>query len=134
MMRKAKWSALTMIELLVVLAIVGIIVMTALPNFMGAVEDAEDIEAQQQLRYLHMLQSTYYIKNRSYAETLEDLGFVQEKLTTDGGQARFQIEITAAGKREFVAVATNVEDNDGDGSVSTWTIDQEKNLTKVSSD
>ena len=125
---------MTLMELLVVLAIIGIIMMMAVPRFMNVVGDARSLEAQQQLKYLYTLQKTYFFRNAKYAMSAEDISYEQPKLTTDGGNAYYKVEIVDASVNAFKAVAVAVVDFDGDGVLNEWSIDHEQNLKEVRKD
>ena len=109
------------------MVIIGILVLIALPNLMPLISRAKSTEAQQQLVFLHTLE-----KNNFY--TLEELGFEQQPLVTDGGHANYRIEIVEASERGFRATATAVVDFDGDGEYNVWEIDQDKNLKETVKD
>lgn len=132
--RTLRLRAFSLPELLVVLVIVGILVLIALPNLMPLIARAKATEAQQQLTYLHTLQkSSFYVYSR-YAPSLEELGFEQARLVTEGGQANYRIEIVEASEYGFRATATSVVDFDGDGVYNVWEIDQDKNLRETVKD
>jgi len=65
---------------------------------------------------------------------LEELGFEQQPLVTDGGHANYRIEIVEASEHGFKATATAVVDFDGDGEYNVWEIDQDKNLRETVKD
>ncbi|MEM9023950.1 MAG: type II secretion system protein, partial [Bacteroidota bacterium] len=88
-----KAPAYTLTELLVVLVIIGILVLLAMPNFGGVVTQAYETEAKLQLENLHGLQEAYYYQHHRYATDLAEIGFQQQKLVTDGGNARYRIEV-----------------------------------------
>ena len=115
-------------ELLVVLVIIGILVLIALPNLMPLIARAKATEAQQQLTYLHTLQQSNFYTYSRYSVSLDELGFEQEKLVTDGGRANYLIEIIEASEHGFKATATAVVDFDGDGIFNVWEIDEDKNV------
>lgn len=121
-------------ELLVVLVIIGILVLIALPNLMPLIARAKATEAQQQLTYLHTLQQSNFYTYSRYSVSLDELGFEQEKLVTDGGRANYLIEIVEASEHGFKATATAVVDFDGDGIFNVWEIDEDKNLREVVKD
>ena len=123
---RRKLRAFSLPELLVVLVIIGILVLIALPNLMPLISRAKATEAQQQLTYLHTLQKSNFYTYSCYSSSLEELGFEQSKLVTDGGQANYLIEIVEATEHGFRATATAVVDFDGDGVYNVWEINQDK--------
>lgn len=140
-MRKENFSerrlaAFTLTEVLVVLVIVGILVLLALPNLMPLITKAKSTEAKVQLEHLHTLEKTFFYEKSKYSTDLTGIGFVQEKLTTEGddGRANYKIEIVEASSNAFLAKATAVVDFDGDGTMNVWEIDQDKNLREVVAD
>jgi type IV pilus assembly protein PilE len=64
----------------------------------------------------------------------EEIGFVQEKLTTEGGQANYRIEIVEFSPNAYTARAVSVVDFDNDGTFNVWEIDQDKNLKEIVKD
>lgn len=127
-------NAFSLPELLVVLVIIGILVLIALPNLMPLISKAKSTEAQQQLTFLHSLQKNNFYTYSKYNNSLEELGFEQQKLTTEGGQANYIIEIIEASESGFKAIATSVVDFDGDGIYNTWEINQDKELKETIKD
>ena len=114
------FAAFSLPELLVVLVIIGILVLIALPNLMPLISKAKSTEAQQQLVFLHTLQKSNFYTYSRYSTSLEDLGFEQSKLSTEGGNANYKIEIIEANEKGFRASATAVVDFDGDGEYNVW--------------
>lgn len=132
--RRLKAYSLT--EILVVLVIIGVLVMLALPNLLPMITKAKNTEAKLQLQHVHMLQQNYFYERSRYSTDLDELGFIQEKLATDGndGKANYRIEVAEADHQGFLARATAVVDFDGDGTFNVWEIDQDKNLREVIAD
>lgn len=131
-----KLPAFTLTEVLIVLVIVGILVLLALPNLMPLISRAKSTEAKLQLEHLYTLEKTQFYEKSKYSTDLAGLGFVQEKLVTEGenGQANYKIEIVSASPTAFLARATAVVDFDADGTFNIWEIDHEKNLREVTPD
>ena len=127
-------DAFSLPELLVVLVIIGILVLIALPNLMPLSSRAKAAEAQQQLTFLHTLQRSNFYTYSRYSSSLEELGFEQQKLVSDGGHANYLIEIVEASEHGFRATATAVVDFDGDGIYNVWEIDQDKELKETVKD
>ena len=128
------FAAFSLPELLVVLVIIGILVLIALPNLMPLISKAKSTEAQQQLVFLHTLQKSNVYTDSRYSTSLEDLGFEQSKLSTEGGNANYKIEIIEANEKGFRARATAVVDFDGDGEYNVWEINQDKELKEITKD
>ena len=124
--------AFSLPELLVVLVIIGILVLIALPNLMPLISRAKATEAQQQLTFLHTLQKSNFYTYSRYSASLEELGFEQQELVTDGGRANYLIEIVEATEHGFRATA--VVDFDGDGTYNVWEINQDKELKETVKD
>jgi len=132
----ARLKAYTLTEILVVLVIIGILVLLALPNLMPLITRAKSTEAKMQLQHVQTLQKNYFYERSRYSTDLEEIGFVQEKLTSEGndGKANYRVEIVQADNKGFLARATAVVDFDGDGTFNVWEIDQDKNLKEVTAD
>ncbi len=111
-------------ELLIVLVIIGILVLIAMPRLMPVVTRAKTTEAKLMLKQVHMLQQTFKYEYDRFSTDLSEIGFEQSKLITDGGQARYQIEVVSADTRGFVAHAVAVSDFDDDGNFNVWEVDQ----------
>jgi type IV pilus assembly protein PilE len=129
-----KMPAFTLTELLVVLVIIGILVLLALPRLMPLISKAKATEAQLQLAHVYTLEKSYFYMYSRYSSDLGEIGFEQEKLTTENGTANYRIEIVKAAASGFLARATAVVDFDGDGNINVWEIDQDKKLVEVTKD
>ena len=128
--------AYTLTEILVVLVIIGILVLLVLPNLLPLITKAKSTEAKLQLNHLQVLEKNYFYEHSKYSRDLAELGFVQEKLSTEGkdAKANYRIEITNASNTGFTAKATAVVDFNGNGTFNFWEIDQDKNLKEVTPD
>lgn len=129
-----KVKAYTLSELLVVLVIIGILILIALPNLMPLISRAKSTEAKMQLTHLQNLEKNYFYTYSKYSTDFTEIGFEQEKLVSEGGNANYKIEILDATMTGFKARATAVADFDGDGAFNVWEIDQDKKLVEVTKD
>ena len=127
-------QAFTLTEVLVVLIIIGILILLALPNLMPLITKAKSTEAKIQLQHLYTLEKNFFYERSKYSKDLSELAFEQQKLSTDGGQANYRIEIIEATSNSFRARATAVVDFDADGTFNVWEIDQNKNLIETTGD
>jgi type IV pilus assembly protein PilE len=117
-------AGFSMTELMVVLVIIGVLVLLALPKLMPLVTKAKTTEAKLMLKQVYTLEQSYKYEHDRYSNVLTDISFEQEKLTTEGGQARYKIEVVAADEKGFSAQATSVVDFDNDGIYNVWIVDQ----------
>lgn len=131
---KRKLKAFSLTEVLVVLVIIGILVLLALPNLMPLITRAKSTEAKVQLEHVYTLEKNHFFERSKYNTDLTEIGFEQEKLTTDGGQANYRVEVVDASTTTFLARATAVVDFNGNGTFNVWEIDQDKNLKEVTKD
>lgn len=118
-------------ELLVVIVVIGVLILLALPKFSSVVTKAKETEAKIILKHLHSLEEAYFFEKDTYTNDLAALGFEQEKMVTEGGNARYKVEITKANTYEYTATATAIVDFDKDGVFNVWTINQEGNLLQT---
>ena len=118
-------------ELLIVLAIIGILVMIAVPLYQNVTTRAKTMEAKTQLSFLHTLQKTYRLEHDTYTTDFASLGFEQEQLITEGGRARYEIEITEVGPNSYKAVAISVIDFDNDGEFNQWQVTETGNIEQI---
>ena len=124
----------TLTELLVVLIIIGILVLLALPSLMPLISKTKSTEAQLQLNHAYMLQKSYFYVHSKYSNSLDEIGFEQEKLTTEGGSANYLIDIKEATVSGFIIRATAVVDFNRNGTYNVWEIDENKKLTETVKD
>lgn len=129
--KKVAVKAYSLTEILIVLCIIGILLLMVLPNQTSVISQAKAIEAQAMLNQVYGLQKSYFYRHSKYSNSLEELGFEQEKTVQEGGQAVYKVEIIEASNDSFMARATSVSDLDGDGNFNTWEIDSKKVLTEV---
>jgi type IV pilus assembly protein PilE len=114
---------MTLTELLVVLAILGILVLMAFPVVMPLFQKARSTEAKIQLKHLCTLQKTYFLENAHYGKDIKEIGFEQAEMDAAGGTAHYRIEIVEASSNTFLGRAIAETDFDGDGQMNIWEID-----------
>jgi type IV pilus assembly protein PilE len=121
---KKKLPAYNLQELLVVLVIIGILILIAIPNFMGVINKSKSIEAQQQLKAIHSFQRNHFFMYNKYSMDFETIDFIPPAPPEQGGTAHYTYEIIDASRDTFKARAIALFDSDGDGVKSTWEIDE----------
>lgn len=117
----------TLTEMLVVLIIIGILVMLAVPKFSSVINRTKMTEAKLMLKEVYTLEQAFYDEFDRYSNSLDEVGFKQDPLTTEDGEARYKIDLIAT-DTSFTATATSVVDFDRDGQFNVWKIDQDKKL------
>jgi len=116
----------TLVELMVVVAIVGILAAVALPNYRNHVVRAARVEAQTELLELASLQEKIFLNSNSYAFSVTDAynatsagGLGRTSGKTKDGRYNLTLDITAPAQT-FVLTATPVtgDSQEGDGNIS----------------
>ena len=131
-------------ELMIVVAIIGILAAIAIPNFMRYQARAKQSEAKANLVAIHTGEIAYFAENNSYVDDFNAIGF-----GVTGSSQRYYYElgntslgtlppgctastldnVSASG---FIAVA--IGNIDGDPTCDIWTIDEGKTLVNVTND
>ena len=132
--RDKKLNAFTLMEILIVIAVIGVLYFLAVPNQASTVASAKAIEAKSMLNQVHALEKNHFYMYSKYTMSLEEIGFEQERLTTEGGNANYRVQIVEAANGSFLAQAEAVVDFDADGQFNVWSIDQNKSLKEVTKD
>lgn len=132
--RTKKLKGFTLLEILIVLAIIGILAAIVSTNMFGFISKAKSVEAQQHLEHIYTLEKSYAMIQSKYSNSLTEIGYEQAKLVTDGGKGNYKFEIVEASVNKFLVRATAVADFDGDGTFNVWEVDQDKNIKEVTPD
>ena len=83
----------TLLELMVVLVIVAVIAAFAYPSYMNSVQKSRRTDAFTSLNEIAHLQEEYFIRNRSYAKELKQLGYSDN--TIDSEKKEYDISMSA---------------------------------------
>lgn len=133
-MKFKKVQSYNLQETLIVLAIIGILLLIALPNLMPLISKAKSIEAQTQLKAIYNSEKQYYFMHSKYSSAFEELDFETPKTVKENGTANYQYEIILADNNNFKVRATAITDFNGDGVFNVWEIDQNGNPAQVTKD
>ena len=132
--KSKKLDAFSLAEILIVLAIMGILIMLVVPNNAGVAARTKSLEAQQELKMVHNLQYAYFLQFSKYAPDLNTISYVPHKTVIGGGTANYEITLLEASPTGFKARAEAVVDFNNDGKKNSWEIDQDGILKEVQVD
>lgn len=96
-----KNKGFTLIELMVVVAVIGILGAIAMPSYQEYVRKGRRVDAKDALIAIQLAQEKYRGNNTAYTTDLGNLG-----LTTTSTQKYYTVAITAATGTSFTATAT----------------------------
>jgi len=131
-------------ELMIVVAIIGILAVIAIPNFLSYQARAKQSEAKTNLAAIHASEMAYFAEKNAYVDDFNAIGF---SVTGSSQLYYYELGKSSSGtlpsgctastldkvsKTGFTAVATaNI---DGDPTCDVWTIDEKKTLVNVTND
>ena len=92
--KKMKLKGMTLTELLIVLAILGILVLLAYPIVLPMFQKARGQEAKMQLKHLHSLQRAHFLEYATYSPEFKKIGFEQSPLVTSGENATAHYQLS----------------------------------------
>jgi type IV pilus assembly protein PilA len=108
-LRGSNEKGFTLIELMIVIAIIGILAAIAIPNFVSYRMRAYDSDAQSNIKNLMTAEEAYFVDNATYTNTVSGLpGFVQS--------AKVNISVAAAGTTSYEVTAKHT------ASDNSWTV------------
>lgn len=116
------------------MAILGILLLIALPNFMPLISKTKAQEAQIQLKYISNLQKQYQYLNSKYSADFDEMDYETPRTVLENGNANYQYEIVEAKVDNFKIRATAVVDFDGDGIFNVWEVDKAGNPKQIIKD
>jgi type IV pilus assembly protein PilE len=119
----------TLIELMITVAIVGILASIAYPSYTDFVIRSNRSEAQRELLRLANLQEQVFVDSRSYAADMTGLGAGTAAIETESGN--YDISVSAQSATTFTLQATAKNIQSRDTACPTLTINElgQKNLT-----
>ena len=127
MIKKKKEKGFTLIELMIVVAIIGILAAIAIPNFMRYQAKAKQSEAKANLGSIYTSQITFRAENDYFSETIS--GILD---WAPSGSTRYAYTMTAAATTTFTSDATS--NIDSDGTIDAWQIREDKLLNNTTND
>ncbi|WP_109301627.1 prepilin-type N-terminal cleavage/methylation domain-containing protein [Aquimarina sp. AU474] len=127
-------NAFNLQEMLLVLAIIGILLLIALPNFLPLIAQTKAQEAKIQLKTISNMETQYRYLNSKYSVDFNEINYESPTTVKNGGTANYAYEIIEASVSNFKARATAVVDFDGDGVFNVWEIDEKGSPKQIVKD
>ena len=118
--RNNNQKGFTLIELMIVVAIIGILAAIAIPNFLNYQCKAKQSEAKANLGSIALCEEAYCAEYDTYSWSLNNIGFA-----TKGTNVRYNYVILHASSDSFEAHAWRMNK----GGYDVWSITHERILT-----
>jgi type IV pilus assembly protein PilA len=112
----------TLIELMIVVAIIGILAAIAIPNFLSYQKKAAQSEAKTNLGGIRTLQEAYAADHDNYATSLDGLGYSVK------GTNKYTYGVSTADASSFTAIA---QGKTGSITGDKWSMDEGGTLTDM---
>jgi len=109
---QARFSGFTLVELLITVAIIGILAGVAYPSYVDYVLRSSRSEGQRELMRYANIQEQVFVDTRSYAETMKGLGESTDKIYTASKNYRIMVSAQTTTSFTLKAVAKNNQVND----------------------
>lgn len=114
-------TGFTLVELIIVVAIISILASIAIPAYNGYVETSKRSDAQASLMALAIAQEKYRASNPTYTTVIGELNGV----SSGSESGYYTLAVTAASGATFTATATPNGWTDSNGNCSPMSINQD---------
>ena len=129
MLNRNNQKGFTLIELMIVVAIIGILAAIAIPNFLNYQCKAKQSEAKSSLGNIRTSEEAYFAEYDTYSSSLGNIGFAVK------GTSRYTFSVVPSGSgasADFTATASSKAPGLKTGADDdVWTITKVGNLTNT---
>jgi len=105
-MQQTQQSGFTLIEVLITVAIIGILSAVAYPSYTDYVTQSNRTEAKRELARIANKMEQYYVDHRKYTDNMELLGLGVDPYITETG--RYSVDTSAQTDGTFTLTATAI--------------------------
>lgn len=119
---KNKQRGFTLIEVMITVAIVGILASIAYPSYTDYVTRSNRSEGQRELLRYANIQEQVYVDSRSYAANMKGLGSTTETIDTENG--KYTISVSAQTTTTFTLLASAKGSQTGDTDCTALTVNE----------
>lgn len=109
---RRKELGFTLMELLITVAIIGILASVAYPSYTDFVVRSNRSEAQRELMRFANLQEQVFVDRRAYATSMTGLGQATAAIDTESGNYTISMQASTTSTFTLRAVAKNVQTQD----------------------
>ena len=106
----------TLIELMIVIAIITIIAAIAIPMFLNFMKKAKAVEGETAVHEIKRLEDHYYAENLQYSNNISTIGYDPSTLK----YYAISIQVNGAGPPPFLYQATATANLDADPDLDAW--------------
>lgn len=124
-LRTSDSKGFTLLELLIVVAILGILASFAIIGFQIYLKKAKSIEGETALADIQRLEASYYADNGQYSASLQTIGF---NPSAPLKYYTITIQLNGAGPPPFLYQATATANLDDDPDLDAWVLTVDMNF------
>ncbi len=133
MINRTRKYGFTLIEVLITVAIIGILGAVAYPSYSSYVTKSKRAEPQKELLELANLMEQYFIDHREYTDKLSELGGSGDSYLTESGNYTISATTNANGSTfTLTATVKSGSSQSGDSECATMSVDHVGQKTATS--
>ncbi len=134
MNKENKRNGFTLIELMIVVAIIGILASIAYPSYTDYVARSNRSEGQRELLRIANLQEQFFVDNRAYTADMKNLGLGNDPYETDSGYYKIDAVLTDNSTKFTLTATAYSTQASNDASCKELKVTETGKKTATSSD